>query len=189
MKNIYLYLVLLLFAVGCNKESIEGPQLFNSKYLEGVWYITGRTGIYKFQGDTVSYKYDENVMGYEEHTIKLIQGKLNTYSISTKMRYPKQRDNESEEDYAERIENGQYSMDELNIISFESPSWIVSGNDIYIPGYYVADIEVEEKYLVSKIVKQTKNNFIIACTNPTISDYAIEGTPSFKYYMTFTRIR
>ena len=62
MKNIYLYLVLLLFAVGCNKESIEGPQLFNSKYLEGVWYISGRTGIYTFQGDTVSYKYDENVI-------------------------------------------------------------------------------------------------------------------------------
>ena len=178
-----------MLTICCNKDSIEEPQLSDSKYLEGIWYISGRTGIYAFQGDTVNYKYDEDVMGYEEHTIKLIQGNLNTYSISTKMKYFKQRENESQEDYVERIENGHYSLNELNTISYDSPSWIVSGNDIYIPGYYIADIEVEEKYQVAKIVKITKNMFVIACTNPTISDYAIEETPTYKYYMSFTRIK
>lgn len=105
------------------------------------------------------------------------------------MKYFKQRENESQEDYVERIENGHYSLNELNTISYDSPSWIVSGNDIYIPGYYIADIEVEEKYQVAKIVKITKNMFVIACTNPTISDYAIEETPTYKYYMSFTRIK
>ena len=108
------------------------------------------------------------------------------------MKYIKQRYNEPDEEYEKRVDNGLYSADELTELSFESPSWIVSGNCIYLPGKYISvpiGWEEKDKYLVSKIVKYTKNKFVIVSTSPTIWDYAIEKTPTFNYYMTFTRVK
>ena len=156
MKYTYLYLALLLLTVSCNNDSIGDNSYSNGTYdLEGVWYISGRTGIYQFEGDTVSYKYNEKVLGYEEHIFTRIQGKDNTYSISTNMRYIKQRYDESDEEFEKRVENGLYSTSELTMLNSESPSWIVSGNYIYLPGKYITvPIGWEEKDSKFKIEVQ-----------------------------------
>ena len=193
MKSVYLYFTILLFLVSCNNDSISDNSSSNGNYhLEGTWYISGRTGIYLFEGDTVSYKYNENVMGYEEHIFTRTQGNENTYSISTKMRYIKQRYDESDEEFEKRVDNGGYSTSELTMLNFESPSWIVSDNNIYLPGKYITvpmGWEEKDKYLVSKIVKYTKNQFVIASLSRTIWDYAIDKVPTYNYYTTFTRVK
>lgn len=186
MKKILLLFACISILLSCDNGEIQ-PKDDNTFTLEGTWYISGRSGIYKFENDTVSFNYDENVLGYEEHTFSLIDGKKNEYAISTKMKYLQQNANESDEEYCDRIENGKYSIEELVEIKVEKFSWIILGHNIYLPGKYISDIMPKDKYLVSKIVKSSKDQFVIVSICPTIWDYTIEE--NFEYYITFSRIK
>ncbi len=190
VKGISIVCVMMVFCFSCNSdESLTDENNDEASFnIEGQWYISGRSGYYQFEGDSVSYKYGENVLGYEEHTIKLIRGEKNMYSISSMMKYLCQDISESEEDFANRVDFGLYSADELVLCRFESPDWIVKGNDIYIPGRYISDLVPKKEYLVSKIVKKSRHQFTIASICPTLYDY-IDEPFEYKYYITFTRIK
>ena len=117
MKKV-LYIVVIAMILSCNNndsltEPDYGEKTFN---IEGEWYISGSTEGY-LQNDSTRYNYNENVLGYQEYTIKLIPGEENYYSVSFRMRFIKQRDGESDEDYTDRIITEQYSSDELVMLN------------------------------------------------------------------------
>lgn len=187
MKKIFFPFIFLAIIYSCKESEGSNPDKpFN---IEGDWYISGRTGIYGFENDSTSFTFDEDILGYEEHTFSLIKGEENEYSVSSKMKYIFQKEGESDNDFIERIENGQYSKDELIVSSFNSPSWIISKNDIYIPGEFISNIPEKERYHVAKIVKHTNNMFVIASVCPTIWSIFIDENSQFKYYTTFRKIR
>lgn len=187
MKKLFFLLLLLPTIYSCKESETNVPD--KSFDIEGTWYISGRSGIYNFENDSASFTFNEDVLGYEEHTFSLIKGKENEYSVSTKMKYILQKEGESGNVFLDRIENGRYSKDELVEESFNSPGWIISGDDIYTPGKYISDIPEKEKYYVAKIVMHTNNMFVIASVCPSIWEMFIDEYPQFKYYTTFRKIR
>ena len=189
MKKILILFAIFGLLLGCDDEENQLKDDDKAFTLEGTWYISGRSGIYKFENDTVSFNFNENVLGYEEHTFSLVEGKKNEYTISTKMKYLQQNVNESDEDYCDRIENGRYSIEDLVDINISCPQWVVSGNEIIIPGRYFSSMNDIDDVVMFKFIKKSKDQFVIISATPTIVDLYIEDPLIYQYYLTFNRTR
>ena len=102
------------------------------------------------------------------------------------MRTIAQKDNESDVDYDNRITTGNYSSDEL-LMPNEFYEWgniFISGNDLYIPW----DGKKYKGVLFAKIVNKSYNQFTIASISLDFSLAWVEPL-TYKYYITFTRIK
>lgn len=194
MKRILYFVALALVTIACNNEdSPTGDTQVNNKpfTLEGRWYVSGSTEGFITQ-DSVSFRYNENVLGYQEYLFERVQkGNIN-YSLKCKIRSVKKKIDESDMEYIERLKTGNYADEEL----YMSETWgnVGGGQGLYVKGKeiytYLSDMKWDDKlYLVAKIVKCTYNQFTVASINPDFLDFAWETPPMYKYYITFTRIK
>ena len=171
---------------GCNSD-VDEPN-GNEFTLDGRWYISGRPKYYGFESDSVSFTYNQHILGYEEYTFTPIEGQKDLYSVSLNMWFLKQEEGESDEEYTNRVNSGMYSESELvNYNTTRCPQWIISGNDIIIPGRYIGDFEND--VVMFRFVKKTRNKFVIISASLSVVDLAVDNPFSYKHYLTFTRIR
>ena len=174
--------------VNCNNHDLSPEGNYNEKpfNIEGQWYISGRTEDGYRSNDSIRYNYNEYIYGYEEFSFQQVQGEENYYSVLFRMRTIAQKDNESDVDYLNRITTGNYSSDEL-LMPNEFYEWgniFISGNDLYIPW----DGKKYKGVLFAKIVNKSYNQFTIASISLDFSLAWVEPL-TYKYYITFTRIK
>jgi hypothetical protein len=175
--------------VSCKENDNLPDNEDNSFNLEGSWYISERPRNYDFESETNRFTYDEHVLGYEEYTFTRIESKDNQYSVSAKIRNLTQKLNESDNDYLYRLNSGIYEKSELKDGFFTCAPWLISGNDIYIPDWYLSSLPNNENVLFFKFIKKSKDQFVIMSATPSI-DYIYEESPmEYKYKITFTRIK
>ena len=184
-----LYVLLIVSTVNCNNHDLSPEGNYNEEpfNIEGQWYISGRTVDGYRSNDSIRYNYNEFIYGYEEFSFQQVQGEENFYSVLFRMRTIKQKEDESIVDYTDRITTGNYSSDEL-FMSNEFYEWgniFISGNDLYIPW----DGKKYKGVLFAKIVNKSYNQFTIASTCYDISSIAWDDPLTYKYYITFTRIK
>ncbi len=188
MKKILYYVLLAVLITSCSKESIIDDNNDNQTYnLEGRWYISGSTLGYINQQDSGRYNYNDKVLGYQEFTFKLIPGEENYYSVYAREITLKQRENEHEEQYINRLVSGDYSADELYMTENEKiTNWFISGKDIWVPWE-------ERKYKglqLGKMVKWSNNQFTMAAVCQDIFSWGIPyNSVNFPYYFTLKRIQ
>ena len=179
MKKILTFFACFCMLVSC-KENENIPENDNNYFnLEGSWYISERPRNYDFESETNRFNYDEHVFGYEEYTFTQIEGKEKQYSVSGMIRNLPQRENESENDYLYRLHSGVYEKSELKDGFFTCAPWLISGNDIYIPDWYLSSLSNNENVLFFKIIKKSKNQFVIMSAIPSI-DYIYEENKSYN---------
>ena len=159
--------------------------------LEGHWYLSGRSGAGEsFYGkDSITYSYDEKVLGYQEFSFRLNHGEGNYYSVSYRIRWVAKKEDESLEDYSERLQNGQYSSDELVMsdwIRYDKNKWIVIDSNLYT----YTDLDIGCLPQIAKFVKKSYNQFTLATVSYDLIDFAFNLGEPFTYncYLTFTRI-
>ncbi len=185
MKNLLYVLTLLLLCISCdNNDSDTDQQINNGFDLEGQWYVSGSTVGY-LNEDSVSYSYKEKVIGYQEHIFEKVQKKDANYIMKSKQLNVKKKDDESDNDYVNRLMTGNFTVDDISIIEIDEMSWKVNGRDMYT---YLWNREGGGLFLVAKIISCTKDQVKIASISPSLIDFSWNEPVEYKYYITLKRV-
>ena len=62
------------------------------------------------------------------------------------------------------------AQSELQDGNMRCPEWVITGDDIYISGKYISDTFFNKYDLFFKIIKKTKDQFVIMSATPSIYD-------------------
>lgn len=181
---------LTAFVTSCKDDTLKDVDEDTDIDLKGEWYISG-SSIGMARNDSVSYYYNDFIVGYQEFVFQPIKGEDNLYSLTYKYRDLPQKPGEALPDYFDRRAWDNYTPDELVMDVLPDFTWKVNRNLIYSILQYPNDGPTwQDNLQIAKIIKWSSKQFVLVTNHFNFPlSYGEDDLTYHKYYFTFNRIK